>query len=489
VEQPAVDSIPWAADALFVLDILIRVGLSIRIITRRLPVGVALAWLSVVMIFPFLGAVLYLLIGESRLGRDRQRQAQALRDSYRGWTKAAAEASRAHVPDLPPCAQGLAHLGDAVLQIPPLAGNELRLLHDAGEAFPALICDIDAARHSCHLEFYIWDVGGKADQVVEALLRAAARGVVCRVLVDAVGSKRFLRSEQTRRLRAGRVDVREALPVTLRRLLFVRADLRLHRKIVVIDGSVAYTGSLNLADPELFKRNAGVGQWVDAFARLRGPAVEALNAIFLYDWELETGESIRGGSAGRGEPVSASGGAVVQVLPSGPGEKVGAIEQVLLAAIYAANRELVMTTPYFVPGESLITALLSAPGRGVDVTLIVPARVDSRMTHFASRAFQADLLAAGVRIALYQGGLLHTKSLTADGQYSLFGSLNLDPRSLRLDFEVTLAVYDAEFTMALRRLQHAYIEKSQWLDLAACRARPAIERFAEDAARLVGPLL
>ena len=165
------------------------------------------------------------------------------------------------------------------------------------------------------------------------------------------------------------------------------------------------------------------------------------------------------------------------------------IEQFLLATVYAASRELVLTTPYFVPDESLLAALLSAPGRGVDVTLIVPAKVDSHLTHYASRAHQSDLLAAGVRIALYQGGLLHTKSLTVDGEFSLFGSLNLDPRSLRLDFEVTLAIYDGEFTAALRRLQQTYIERSQWLDLAACRSRSAVERFKEDSARLVGPLL
>ena len=183
------------------------------------------------------------------------------------------------------------------------------------------------------------------------------------------------------------------------------------------------------------------------------------------------------------------GSATVQVLPTGPDARVDAIEQVVLTAVYAATRELVLTTPYFVPDESLLAALLSAPGRGVDVTLIVPARVDSHFTHYASRAYQGDLLAAGVRIALYQGGLLHTKSLAVDGQFSLFGSLNLDPRSLRLDFEVTLAVYDTEFTAALRHLQQRYVERSEWLNVTACRARSAVECFTEDAARLVGPLL
>jgi cardiolipin synthase len=149
----------------------------------------------------------------------------------------------------------------------------------------------------------------------------------------------------------------------------------------------------------------------------------------------------------------------------------------------------VLTTPYFVPSESLLIGLLSAAGRGVQVTLIVPAKVDSRLVHFASRAYQTDLLAAGVRVALYQGGLLHTKSITVDDRFSLFGSLNLDPRSLRLDFEITLAVYDADFTAALRRLQQVYLDRSGMLDLAACRARSRAERFAEDTARLAGPVL
>ncbi len=480
--------IPWVANAIFATDLLLRVGLSIRIIHRRLPVGVALAWLSVVLVFPFAGAIVYLFIGESRLGPQRARRAAALRKSYRGWVKALKVRGADTLEELPTGNRALAQLGEALFDSPPLAGNEVQLLHNAGEAFPSLVRDIDAARHFCHLEFYIWDVGGKADEVVEALIRAARRGVICRLLVDALGSRTFLHSEGARRLREAGVALREALPVTLRRLLFVRADLRLHRKIVVIDGTLAYTGSLNLADPALFKKNAGVGQWVDALARIQGPAVVPLEAIFLQDWELETGEAIPPPSGAEDLP-GGGGQAVVQVLPSGPGERVGAIEQAVISAIYTASRELVLTTPYFVPDESLMSALLSAPGRGVDVTLIVPARVDSRMTQYASRAYQSDLLAAGVRIALYRDGLLHTKSMTVDKQVSLFGSLNLDLRSLRLDFEVTLTIYDAAFTAALRGLQQTYIEHSDWLDLKTCQARGRVERFVEDAARLVGPVL
>src|SRR5262249_31263640 len=221
-----------------------------------------------------------------------------------------------------------------------------------------------------------------------------------------------------------------------------------------------------------------------------GPVVSALAKVFREDWFLETGELIAlSGTEDHHAAMSTTGAARIQVLPSGPGVQVEAIEQVVLMALYAAKQEVVLTTPYFIPSESLLTALLSAAARGVKVTLIVPARIDSRFVHFASRAFQIDLLKAGVHVALFKGGLLHTKSITVDSAFSLFGSLNLDPRSFRLDLEITLAAYDADFTKALRGLQQHYLENSDLLDLEACRARSALERFTENTARLVGPVL
>ena len=179
----------------------------------------------------------------------------------------------------------------------------------------------------------------------------------------------------------------------------------------------------------------------------------------------------------------------MQVVPSGPLVRTEAIQQILLMAIYAARRELVLTTPYFVPDESLLMALTSAARRGVSVSIIVPDRVDSRMVRLASQAHQGDLALAGVRVLLFRGGLLHTKSITIDGEFSLFGSLNLDPRSLHLNFEITLAVYDAEFTACLRQLQQGYMDQSAPMDLVAWQSRSAIARFVENAARLLGPLL
>jgi cardiolipin synthase len=270
----------------------------------------------------------------------------------------------------------------------------------------------------------------------------------------------------------------------------VRFDLRLHRKILVIDGAVAYTGSLNMVDPRYFKRDADVGQWVDAMVRVEGPAVEGLTATFIEDWELETGEGIEKLAATADiRPVPERGPSAVQVVPSGPLVRNEAIQQVLLMAIYAARRELVLTTPYFVPDESLLTALTSAARRGVEVTIVLPEKVDSRLVRVASRAHQGDLALAGVRVMFFRDGLLHTKSITVDGEFSLFGSLNLDPRSLHLNFEITLAIYDAQCTCELRQLQQSYVDGAEPMDLAAWLSRPALVRFVENAARLLGPLL
>jgi cardiolipin synthase len=484
------EHVHWIVHAVYVADLLIRVGLSVRVIMRRLPVGVALAWLAIILIFPFIGAVLYLLLGEYRLGRARARRAASYREACRARSSPAPAAERVDLAALGPGGAALARLAESVLGAAVLPGNRLELQENADVALPALIADIDRARQTCHLEFYIWSPGGRADDVGAALTRAVKRGVQCRVLVDAIGSKAFLKSALAKGLRDSGVKVAAALPGGLLRWLVTRPDLRMHRKIAVFDDAVAYTGSLNLADPLLFKKEAGVGQWVDALVRVQGPAVRALADTFHEDWALEASETIEPpGPAPDGQPPPAAGPAPVQVLPTGPEARVEAIEQVVLMALYAATREVVLTTPYFVPSESLLYALLSAAGRGVQVTLIVPAKVDSRLVHFASRANQAELLAAGVRVALFQGGLLHTKSITVDGQFSLFGSLNLDPRSFRLDFEITLAVYDAAFTADLRRLQQHYLDGSEMLDLACCRTRSAVERFAEDAARLVGPVL
>lgn len=467
---------------------LIVVGLSLRVIGRRLPVGVSVAWLAVMFSLPFAGAGVYLLFGEKRLGRRRAAEIAAQGAAVRRWQQSLGQQHAASLATSEEGPRTIARLVDRGLGFPALAGNEIELLASFQEIFDRLVADIDRAQERCHLSFYIWHQAGRTAEVVEALVRATRRGVRCRALADSIGSKDFLRGELAARLRREDVELRAALPTGPLPTLFTRLDLRNHRKLVVIDRRIAYTGSQNLADPRFFMHGSTAGEWVDAMARITGPAVAALDGVFELDWSLETeGEFEPPGEVPTRSPAPA--GAPLQVVPSGPDLRPEAIHQLLLTAIYSARQELVMTTPYFVPDDSILSALLTAALRGVDVKLIVPARNDSLLVRYASAATFDDLLAAGAHVALFRGGLLHTKSLAIDGETSIFGSVNLDMRSLWLNFEISLVVYDPGFTGRLRALQDDYLADSDELELESWRRRPLWRRLAEDTFRLLGPLI
>jgi cardiolipin synthase len=242
-------------------------------------------------------------------------------------------------------------------------------------------------------------------------------------------------------------------------------------------------------DPRFFKQGAGVGEWVDAMVRLEGPGVLALNALFRWDWEVETGRDLNFDEKGDSFSVRRPGETDVQLIPSGPGSTGSNIYQLLLMSIYSARHEIVITTPYFVPDEAVSTALLTAAERGVKVTVIMPERNDSRLVHYTCRSYFDDMLAAGIRIFGFKSGLLHTKSVVIDRHVSLFGSVNLDVRSFWLDFEVTLGVYNPDFAERLLALHDRYIEKSVLVNLKTWQQRSGRERFVENLARLASPLL
>jgi cardiolipin synthase len=291
-------------------------------------------------------------------------------------------------------------------------------------------------------------------------------------------------------LREAGVDTRPALPVGLFRTLVGRTDLRLHRKIVVIDGAAAWTGSMNLVDPRYFKQDSGVGQWVDAMVRVEGAVVVPLAATMIGDWIVETGQPLEQVVSRAGlRLVEPNGPADVQVIPSGPGESGDGLLQMILALINTAEHELILTTPYLVPDDSLLRAIRGAAGRGVKVRLIIPEKVDSLLTRYASRSYYDDLLDVGAEIYLYRGGLLHTKSIMADGKLVMFGTVNLDMRSIWLNYEVALFVYNADFASDLRQLQQTYIDESDRLDAAQWASRSFGSRLLENVLRLFSPLL
>lgn len=483
------------------LDYSIRIGLSLRVIMRKRPYGITLAWLVVIQLLPLIGAILYLLFGENRLPDRRITRARSAQDIYLSWLSSLQDRAPERWPtetgaQIDPIHQQALRL----VGIPALAGNDLQLLTCPKDILTAICGDIDRAEVTCHLEFYIWQDGGLVDEIIEALTRAAARGVACRILLDGIGSRRFLRSDRARKLHRAGVSVRESLPAGLLRMLFSRIDIRNHRKLVVIDGTIAYTGSQNMVDPAFFKQDAGVGNWVDVMVRIAGPVVEVLGGMFLNDWYLEssdaellhasvgeTVEEIR--RIGNIHPLPPCGDTPVQLVPSGPGFVPEAIHSLLLTTIYAARHELLMTTPYFIPDEPILAALKAAAQRGVDVRIILPARNDSTLVHFASRARYEELCEAGVRFFLFSGGLLHAKTVTVDGRIALFGSVNLDMRSFWLNFEMTLFIYCPRFSGRQRATQLDYLQLSSELDPASFKERGYLEKFKENACLLISPLL
>jgi cardiolipin synthase len=470
----------------------IVIVIAVRVIMMRPATGVALAWLLLITTLPFIGAIVYVLIGERRIGFQRERGLRALSVDFRTIAEAEGLEGLAkvdwsrHVP----AALGLDRLGRKVAASPTVSGSSLEIFNDAVGTLKIIGEEIDRAKASVLMEFYICAEGGAVDEVLEAVARAARRGVSCRLLLDALGSHPWWDGEGPQRLRDAGVQLQPALPVGLLHSLIGRTDLRLHRKIVVIDGEVAWTGSMNMVDPRYFKKEAGVGEWVDAMVRVQVAAVPMLAATMISDWVLETGES--GGDLVRSlclAPVTRAGTADIQVIPSGPAETGDGLLQLLLSLINAAERELVLTTPYLVPDESILRALRSTAGRGVEVSLILPLKVDSLLTRYASRSYYDSLMDMGVAIHLYRGGLLHTKSITVDGAISMFGTVNLDMRSLWLNYEVALFVYDAAFAADLRALQQSYIEDSELLDPKLWSRRSFGARLLENALRLASPLL
>ena len=364
---------------LVILHAAIVVTIGVRVVMRRSARGVALSWLLLVATLPFAGALFYLLIGERRIGRKRSRAITLLRTDFRQIAKATIPADFTAVawPDLPTAAQAMDRLGRSLVGFATVRGNTFELFTDTQAILAAIVRDVDAARTSVLMEFYIWNEGGAADEVVEAVIRAAARGVRCLLLIDALGARPWWKGTQPKRLRDAGVQLRAALPAGLLRTLVGRTDLRLHRKIVVIDGMAAWTGSMNLVDPRYFKQESGVGEWVDAMVRVEGTVVNPLAGILIGDWLLETGESLQelidAAGLGRAQPL---GTANVQVVPSGPGESEDGLLQMILGLINSAQHELVLTTPYLVPDDPMILALRGAAGRGVQVTLIVPEKVE-----------------------------------------------------------------------------------------------------------------
>ena len=460
----------------------------IVIISVRRPVGVAFAWIFIVMTFPLLGIGLYILIGERPVGRSLMRKIERMSKDYVLLTEKMRQRFLDDRQHLPLEGKALSLLAESQNGSPAIAGNQIELYTNSLEILQKFIDAINGAKKSLHLEFYIWALGGDADRVGEALIAAAQRGVACRVLLDSLGSKDWLKSKWPKRFRNAGIAITEALPIQIGRFQFRRADIRLHRKIFVIDGVVAWTGSMNMVDPRTFKQDSGVGEWVDALVRIEGPVVSQFDLTFLFDWSVATA-GIRKFNEPNLDIPAPAGEALAQEFASGPVYRDDILYQVLLSAIMDAREELTITTPYFGPDDGLIQALMAAANRGVKVTLIVPKLNDSTLVAWSSRSMYGDLLNDGVNIAEFHGGLLHTKSMLIDKRIAIFGSVNFDQRSLRLNFEISLIVYNEVFCKKLEKLVEVYLGQSDFVNPEAWSKKPRWRTLLENAAHLASPLL
>ncbi len=475
-------AVEYALRVLLAAAVLMQPGLA--------PMG-RLAWLAVGFALPWVGAPAYLLFGRSRLGAQR-------RERYREVCRAIAETELRRsvtmmlqpVP-VPQEHAKIATLAERVGGNPVRAGNRLEIFGDADSFLASLERDLDAAREHAHLLFYIWldDLAGQ--RIGAALVRAAQRGVRCRVLLDGVGSRTFLRSDACAELRACGVEVVEALPARIWRLLFARVDLRNHRKIVVVDGRAGYTGSQNLAEAS-FALKRRYAPWVDVMLRIEGPAVHDLQGLFAQDWHMETGEDP---AAVLTPPFlvapreGLASDSWVQIAGTGPAAQNEAMRHLVQTAIHSAREELILTTPYFVPDSATFSALVATARCGVETTLVVPARNDSKLVAAASRSYYEELLEAGVQIWEYEPGLLHAKTITVDRRLAIVTTANMDRRSFELNFEISTVVYDSDFASRLRLLQRSYQNRAHAVDRDEWKRRSDFRRLAENAAGLLSPIL
>ncbi|MDG2272883.1 MAG: cardiolipin synthase [Halioglobus sp.] len=470
------------------LHLLVLVAVIVRVLQHphRAP-ATRIAWLVVVLALPVVGIVAYLMLGETHIGRRNQKAMQGTIEEEH-YIEYLLDENVDESVGIPSRYIHLFRVGRSVSNFAPVAGNSAQLMHNSTATIDSMVADINAARGEVNLLFYIWLTDNSGVRIAEALKRAAARGITCRVLVDGVGSRVFTKSRLWREMGAAGVHTAVALPLgnVLLRPLQGRVDLRNHRKIVVVDGVITYCGSQNCADKE-FRPKAKYAPWVDSVVRMVGPIARQNQMLFAADWHLYTNEDI--GNIGEQIKSSVAGGVVAQVIASGPTLRHSAMQEVFISLMFTARRELVISTPYYVPDQPMQAALCAAAYRGVRTTLILPAKNDSREVAGASRSYYAELLEAGVDIREYVGGLLHSKTLTLDGDISLIGSANMDRRSFDLNFENNILIYDLELTQTLRARQQDYIDSADTISLELVENWSLTRCLWNNSVAMLGPIL
>jgi len=443
----------------------------------------ALGWVAVcLLVHPAAGALLYWLFGVNRIHTRAQRWQQRGDWGLAPHIRRFYHIQKTEMPaELKEDVAVLHAVSDRVTHRPVLGGNRVGILHNGEQAYPAMLAAIAAARRSVYLSTYIFDTDPTGRQFIDALAAAAAHGLDVRVLVDGVGALYSLPPAPGRLRKAG---VRAARFLPLSEGIYI--NLRNHRKLLVVDCSVGFTGGMNIGDRHLALNEANPRRVIDLHFQIDGPAVMQMEEVFLEDWRFATGDSEPTSPPAR---AAGAGEAYCRGISDGPNHDFEILQLIIAGAISAARTRVQIMTPYFIPDASLISALTAAAFRGVEVEIILPQRNNLPYVGWASQALLWDLLQHGIRISYQPPPFVHTKYLLIDRAYALVGSSNLDPRSLRLNFEFNLEIYDGATIAALRKHFEEVRGRSRLTTLAEVGGRPFLIKLRDATTKLFAPYL
>ncbi|WP_420820326.1 cardiolipin synthase [Specibacter cremeus] len=473
---------------ILLVDLAIRLAMLGIVPGNRRPTT-AMAWLLLIFFLPFVGFLLFLMFGNFRLSRRRRETQAAINARVVAGTREIA----AQVPpyDGPEWINSAVELNRELGSFPALGANTVELIEGYQDSLDAMAAEIRNAKYYVNAEFYIMSVDDSTEKLFRELEAAADRGVRVRVLFDHIGSLRVPGyRELVRRLKASKMEWRRMLPLLPVKGQWRRPDLRNHRKILVVDGHVGFTGSQNLIEPFYRKPNnkkAG-REWVELMIRLEGPIVGTLNVLFATDWSSETEETLSR-QLDTEQWDTFTGGVLCQVVPSGPGFVTENNLRLFNTLLYSAQHTITISSPYFVPDDSLLYAITTAAQRGVRVELFVSEAGDQFLVHHAQRSYYEALLRAGVRIFLYPKPLvLHAKHFTVDDDVAIIGSSNMDMRSFSLNLEVTVMMIDKGVVDQMHVVEEHYRDVSRELLLDEWVNRPVLARWVDNVARLTATL-
>lgn len=471
----------------FVLDITVRILAIIFVPRNRRPTA-AMAWLLAIYFIPIVGVLLFLLIGNPRLPRKRRRKQEVINESIRQMSRGLDLGTLR--PNAPDWFRSLVRLNHNLGAMPISGDNGAILISGYEESIDTMAAAIREAQDYVHVEFYILQSDATTESFFAAMEEVAARGVKVRVLLDhwANRGKPFYK-KTIKRLDAMGADWHLMLPVQPFRGAYTRPDLRNHRKLLVVDGLVAFTGSQNITDPTYnLRKNIKRGlRWVDMMTRVDGPVVASINAVFLSDWYSETDEIID--DIELFDVRTGSGDLDCQVIPSGPGFEFQNNLKLFMSLLFAAQDKLIIVSPYFVPDEGLLLAIQTACQRGVHVELFVSEEGDQAMVYHAQRSYYEALLRGGVKIFLYRKPfILHSKSMSVDDEVAVIGSSNMDMRSFGLNLEISLLVRGEEYVQQLRAVEDQYRALSRELTLDEWMKQPLRSTVLDNLARLTSAL-